>query len=259
VRSHWCPRCPKRSLVPSRRRPVLGQGGVDPILEAGALAGQHHAGAGEIPLIPQRAGRDPHGGERPGPWEPVQPPRVELIGLVHHAEHELRLARMDQLRDLAGRFDLVHDPVPGADGLDRHRRAALAGGQELLQGAAGVSDPALVPALAVLGLHRHLGIPLVGIEGDGLHGGAPPLCGDPTRTPPGSAAAYAAVLRRRSAFIASDWVTCPLKNWSRGRVATDPFDRPGCLANFLAHAQGRACVTLNLPLPRVSTFLQYPG
>jgi len=49
---------------------------------------------------------------------------------------------MDQLRDLAGRFDLVHDPVPVPDRLERHRRAALAGGQELLQGTAGVGNPA---------------------------------------------------------------------------------------------------------------------
>ena len=155
---------------------------MDAVLEAGALAGQDPAGAGEIPLVPQRAGRDPHRGERPAPLQPVQPPRVELIGLVHPAEHELRLARMDQLRDLAGGFDLVHDPVPGADGLDRHRRAALAGGQELLQGAPDVVDPALVPACAVLGLHGHLRVALVGIERNVLHG-APPLRGDPARTP----------------------------------------------------------------------------
>lgn len=60
-----------------------------------------------------------------------------------------------------------------------------------------------VPASPVLGLHRDPGIPLVGIEGDVLHGGAPPLCGDPTRIPPGSPAAYSAVLRRRGAFTAS--------------------------------------------------------
>ena len=34
---------------------------------------------------------------------------------------------------------------PGPAGLERHRRAPLAGGQELLQGAAGVSNPALGP------------------------------------------------------------------------------------------------------------------
>ena len=149
--------------------PVLGQGGMDPVLQAGALPGQHHAGAGEIPLVPQGTGRDPHGGERPGALEPVQPPRVELIGLVHHAEHKLRLPGVDQLRDLAGRFDLIHDPVPVPDGLDRHRRAGLAGAQEPLQGTAGVRDPALVPAFPVRRLHRHLGIPIMGIEGDVLH------------------------------------------------------------------------------------------
>ena len=184
MRSHWRPRRPKRSLVPSRRRPVLGQGGVDPILEPGALPGEDHARAREIPLIPERAGRDPHGGERPGALEPVQPARVQLVGLGPHAEHELRLARMDQLRDLAGCFDLVHDPVPVADGLDRHRRAPLAGVQELLQGAPDVVDPALVPALAVLGLHRHLGIPLVGIEGDVLHDTSLLSAGTPPAPPP---------------------------------------------------------------------------
>ncbi len=183
MRSHWRPRRPKRSLVPSRRRPVLGQGGVDPILEPGALPGEDHAGAGEIPLIPEGAGRDPHRGERPGPLQPGPPPRVERVGLGPQAAQELRLARVDQLRDLAGRFDLVHDPVPGADGLDRHRRTPLAGREELLQGAPDVVDPALVPALAVLRLHRDLGVPLVGIERDVLHGSAPPLSGDPARTP----------------------------------------------------------------------------
>src|SRR5512136_441610 len=82
--------------------------------------------------------------------------------------------------------------VPVLDGLKRHRRAALAGGQELLQGTTGVGNPALVPACPVHGLHRHVRVALVGIEGDVLHGGAPPLCGDPTRIAPGSPAAYSA-------------------------------------------------------------------
>jgi hypothetical protein len=196
---------PEEIARPLQAQAVLGQGGVDPVLEPGALPGEDHAGAGEIPLIAEGTGRDPHRGERAAPLEPVQSPGVELIGLIHHAEHELRLPGVDELRDLAGRFDLVHNPVPGADGLDRHRRAALAGGQELLQGAPNVVDPALVPAFAVLGLHGHLRVALVGIEGNVLHGSAPPLsAGTPPAPPPGSTAAYAAVLRRGSAFIASD-------------------------------------------------------
>ena len=209
VRSHWRPRRPKRSLVPSRRRPVLGQGGVDPILEPGALPGEDHAGAGEIPLIPERAGRDPHRGERPGALEPVQPPRVELVGLVHHAEHELRLARVDQLRDLAGRFDLVHDPVPVADGLDRHRRTPLAGRSGTAAGrpGRGRSGPRT-------GAGRPPSPPRPGYTACGHRRRCTPwqrassLRGPHPHSLPGSTAAYAAVLRRRSAFIASDSSWC---------------------------------------------------
>jgi hypothetical protein len=41
---------------------VLGEGGVDPILEAGALADEHHPGARQLALVAQRPGGDPDRG-----------------------------------------------------------------------------------------------------------------------------------------------------------------------------------------------------
>ena len=64
---------------PLEPQAVLGERRVDPVLEAGALPGQGHAGAGEIPLIPERAGRDPDGGERPAPLQSVQRNSLVLL------------------------------------------------------------------------------------------------------------------------------------------------------------------------------------
>ena len=45
------------------REGVLGQGGVDAVLEHGADLGEGHAGAGELALVAQISGWDPDGGK----------------------------------------------------------------------------------------------------------------------------------------------------------------------------------------------------
>jgi hypothetical protein len=43
---------------------VLGHGGVEPILELGALTDERHPRPRQLALIPQLAGRNPHRGQR---------------------------------------------------------------------------------------------------------------------------------------------------------------------------------------------------
>jgi len=75
------PSAPEAIAPPLQAQAGLGQGGVDPMLEPGALPGADPAGAGEIPRIPEQAGRDPPRGERPGPWPPVRP-RASSVSVV---------------------------------------------------------------------------------------------------------------------------------------------------------------------------------
>jgi hypothetical protein len=62
---------------------VLGQGGMNPILELRPLPHEHHPGARQIALVPKFTGRDPHGRQRARLLQAVEPPDVELIGLVY--------------------------------------------------------------------------------------------------------------------------------------------------------------------------------
>ena len=89
---------------------VLGQGGVNPILELRALPDEHHPRARQIALIPYLAGRNPDCGQRAVPLEPVEPSRVEPIGLVDLPHHQLRFAGVHEPGDAARGLDLVDDP-----------------------------------------------------------------------------------------------------------------------------------------------------
>jgi len=51
-----------------------------------------------------------------------QPVGIQLVGLVDQAHHQLGLGGMGQERLAAGGLDLIDDPVPVADGFQRHRR-----------------------------------------------------------------------------------------------------------------------------------------
>src|SRR2546428_5620854 len=128
---------------------VLGQGGVNPILELRALPDEHHPGARQVALVPQLAGRNPDRGQRAVLLQPVEPPHVEPIGLVDLPHHQLRLARVHELGHAASGLDLVDDPVPVADRLYRDGRSPLATFQDLAQRAAGMLNPFLSHELAV--------------------------------------------------------------------------------------------------------------
>src|SRR4029453_4588272 len=104
---------------------VLGQGGGEPILELGALTDERHPRPRQLALVPQLAGRNPHRGQRPIALQRVEPRGGGLIRLVYLAHHQLRLARVHELGDTAGPLDLVDDPVPVADRLQRDRGARL--------------------------------------------------------------------------------------------------------------------------------------
>ena len=61
---------------------VLGQRGVNPILELRALPDEYHPGARQVALVPQLPGRNPDRRERAIPPQPVEATGVELIRLV---------------------------------------------------------------------------------------------------------------------------------------------------------------------------------
>src|SRR5262249_41990729 len=51
---------------------ILGQGGVDAVLEPGALADEDHSRPRQVALVAQCAGGDPDGGQGPRPLKPVE-------------------------------------------------------------------------------------------------------------------------------------------------------------------------------------------
>jgi hypothetical protein len=81
-------------------------------------------------LVAELARRNPDSRQRAGALQVVQSPRVELVRLVDHPHHQLRLAGVHEFGDTARGLNLVDDPVPVPDGLDRHRRSPLTAFQE---------------------------------------------------------------------------------------------------------------------------------
>jgi hypothetical protein len=99
---------------------------VNAILELGALADEHHPCPRQVALVAQLARRDPDRWECAGALELIEPSDVELIRLVDLAHHEFGLAGVHEPGDATGGgLDLVDDPIPIANGLDRHRGAGL--------------------------------------------------------------------------------------------------------------------------------------
>ena len=148
---------------------VLGQGRVNAILELGALADEHHPRPRQIALVAQLARGNPDGWECAGALELIEPSDVEFIGLVDLAHHEFGLAGVHEPGDTTGGLDLVDDPIPIANGLDRHRGAGLTSLEKLLECAALVRDALFADELAVGPGHRRQRVVLVGIERDIFH------------------------------------------------------------------------------------------
>jgi hypothetical protein len=128
---------------------VLRQGGVNSILELGALPDEHHPCAREITLVSQFARRNPYGRERAVPLQAIETSHVEPISLVDLSHHQLRLARVHELGDATRGLDLVDHPIPVADGLHCDRRAAFTPREKLLKRPARVLDPFFSHQLAV--------------------------------------------------------------------------------------------------------------
>jgi hypothetical protein len=73
--------------------------------------------------------------------EPIEAASIELVRLINHAHHQLRVAGMDQLWDIMSHLDLVDDLVLIGQRFNYDRRAWLAASKKLLQGAALVGHP----------------------------------------------------------------------------------------------------------------------
>ena len=91
---------------------------------------------------------------------------VQLVGLVEHPHHQLGLPWVHQQRPKARLLDLLHDPIPTAQRLHRHRAPRSARPQIRADGARVVLDPLLPnpPALDLLPLGQR--VVLVAVECD---------------------------------------------------------------------------------------------
>ena len=101
--------------------------------------------------------------------EPIEPANVELIGLVDLAHHQLRLAGVHEPGHAAGSLNLVDDPIPITDRLERDGRAGLTSRQKLLQCSSLMREPLFADESTVGPNHRRERVMLVGIEGDIFH------------------------------------------------------------------------------------------
>ena len=149
---------------------VLGQGGVDAVLEHGADLGEGHAGAGQLALIAQVAGRDPDGGEGAEVEQGGQAGGVELIGLVDVAHHGLGPGGVGQQGQAAGLFDLVDDPIPVADSLQGDRSAGRELGEEGPDGTGLVVNASALNEVAEIVQDREQRVVLVRVTTDLIMG-----------------------------------------------------------------------------------------
>jgi len=152
------------------REGVLGQGGVDAVLEHGADLGEGHAGAGELALVSQIGGWDPDGGKGAQVEQGGQAGGVELIGLVDVAHHGLGLGGVGQQGQAASLLDLIDDPIPVADGLQGDRGAGREPGKEGPDGAGFVVDPRGLDEMAVIVQDREQRVVLVRVTTDLIMG-----------------------------------------------------------------------------------------
>jgi hypothetical protein len=147
------------------RRRILAQGGLHAILEPSVLLHAHQAGARSRAAVPQFALRNPARGQGPGSLSSIEATRVQVVGLIDHAHHQLSLMRMDQLRDTSSGLDFVHDPLSVPKPFDGDRRAWLTVGEKLPQSPALVRN-ARVTAETSLGiLDECLGLVFMRVKG----------------------------------------------------------------------------------------------
>ncbi len=98
-------------------------------------------------------------------------------GRVGRTVWRLKPSRVDQVRHHAGRFDLVHHPVPILHRLDCDGGALVTASEEPSQRAPLMRDTPLAHESAFASLHRRQRVVLVRGKRDILHRAAPPLRG----------------------------------------------------------------------------------
>ena len=85
-----------------RRERVLGQGCVDTVFEHRAQAGDSHAGAWQLALVPDLPGWKPDCGEGAVMEKDAQAVCVELVGLVDISHHDFGLCGVSHERNTPG-------------------------------------------------------------------------------------------------------------------------------------------------------------
>ena len=99
---------------------ILRQGGTDAVLNPSAVLNEGHASPGKLPFIAHLSWWDPNRGQLAQVEQGGQPLGIEFVGLVNVAHHDLGLGGVGQKGNATGGFDLIDDPVPVSDGLERN-------------------------------------------------------------------------------------------------------------------------------------------
>ena len=139
---------------------------MDAILDGCTQCGKGHASTGKFTLVTQGSGGQPHGGQAADSKEGSQSVRVELVGLVDVAHHELGLGGVCQQREATCGFDLVCDPVPIADALKSDGSSTRQLGEKGRNGSGGVIDANSIEHLATGVLELKLRVVFVSITAD---------------------------------------------------------------------------------------------
>jgi hypothetical protein len=149
---------------------VLGQGGVDTVLEGGPELGERHPGVMELTLVADLPGGSQTVGRLSRCRSLAKPlasslsvlPKVPGTG-VDVAHHDLGLGGVRQERQATRSFDLIGNPVPVAHALQGDRGAFGQALQEYLDGAGLVIEAGLVTELAISIGNRELRIATMGV------------------------------------------------------------------------------------------------
>ena len=150
------------------------------------MAGEGHAGAGQLPFITKRGGWNPNGGELAQVEQGGQPLGIELVGLVDVAHHDFGLGGVGQQGKAAGVFDLVDNPIPVADRFQGDRRAFRELGEKGRNGPWCVAKPPLLNERSTLVQNSKDGEVFVRIAADRIiemNHAAPPVLDREPDTP----------------------------------------------------------------------------